>query len=134
MEETAIRDEGDFLDDFEVTGKAPELVWSPCFDGGEGQGFDQTQITFRVTGTTSDPGNKGEGQFADSGGGLTVRFGLVWEKCYPDLDSKQAWGQSRIDDWETCTYRDVPDNQTFLQTIPRDVNPRRGLDVRAGRR
>ncbi|RYP32148.1 hypothetical protein DL767_005384 [Monosporascus sp. MG133] len=73
-EDVAIGGDGAFLDDFEVKGKASELVWSPCFDGGEGQGIDQTQIAFAIHGTTRDPGDKGEGQFVD---GLTVRFGLV---------------------------------------------------------
>ncbi|RYP78128.1 hypothetical protein DL770_006918 [Monosporascus sp. CRB-9-2] len=91
-DDAAIGGDGDFLDDFEVKGKASELVWSPCFDGAEGQGFDQTQIAFVIHGTTRDPGGKGEGQFVD---GLTVRFGLVWEECPPYREEKHAHGGRR---------------------------------------
>ncbi|RYP16670.1 hypothetical protein DL765_004990 [Monosporascus sp. GIB2] len=87
--------DGVFLDDFEVKGKASELAWSPYFEGGEGQGFDQTQITFMTHDTTRGPEDKGEGQFVD---GLTVRFGLVWEE-------KHESDQTGMDDWETFHLR-----------------------------
>ncbi|KAK7754610.1 hypothetical protein SLS62_003393 [Diatrype stigma] len=75
--------------------------------------------------------DKGEGQFAE--GGLTVTFGLAWEECIPDRSAKYAWGESRTDEWETCTYKDTAGNESTLSTraLPRDVSLRHGLDVRA---
>ncbi|RYP71508.1 hypothetical protein DL771_004763 [Monosporascus sp. 5C6A] len=86
MEDVAIGGDGDSIGDFEVTGKASELVWSPCFDGGEGQGFAQTQIAFPIQCTTRDPGGKGEGQFID---GLTRQ---VWTHLggVPSLPGREA--------------------------------------------
>ncbi|KAI1083563.1 hypothetical protein F5B20DRAFT_410772 [Whalleya microplaca] len=117
VDQTAIGGDGDFDDDFEVQGASPELVWSPCFDGGEGEGYDATKLVFDVSGYTRDPTGSGTGQLVS---GLTFNFGLAWEECSPNSAVKHAWGQTRIDDWETCTYREA--NQTSLKTR-RDIRP-----------
>ncbi|KAI0014305.1 hypothetical protein F4779DRAFT_559160 [Xylariaceae sp. FL0662B] len=121
VEATAIGGAGDFDDDFAVQGTArpSPLVWSPCFDGGEGEGFDTTKLVFDVSATTRDPTGQGTGRLV---AGLTLSFGLVWQECLPYLAEKLAWGRTRVDDWETCTYREA--NQTAAAAAARrDLRP-----------
>ncbi|OTB06019.1 hypothetical protein M426DRAFT_21443 [Hypoxylon sp. CI-4A] len=105
--QTTIGGDGSFNDDFEVSSNTSQVEWSPCMDGGEGEGGSKTKIAFQITGETTDKTGKGTGQFVN---GLTLEFPLVWEECYPDRAVKNAWGETRIDDWSTCTYNDK--NQT----------------------
>ncbi|KAI1135029.1 hypothetical protein F5Y05DRAFT_190004 [Hypoxylon sp. FL0543] len=104
---TAIGGEGNFDDDFSVSGNSSHLEWSTCMDGGEGTGDVKTKLVFRLTATTSDKTGNGTGVLAR---GLTLDFGIVWEECYPDRAAKNAWGETRIDNWSVCTYNNT--NQT----------------------
>ncbi|KAI1139870.1 hypothetical protein F5Y05DRAFT_380296 [Hypoxylon sp. FL0543] len=108
---TQIGGEGEFNDDFEVTVKPPsELIWSPCFHGSEGGGSqDSTYFDFIVSATSSDRTGKGTGELTS---GLTVDWDLAWEECTPDWDEMYSWGDVRIDNWQTCTYRSA-NNQTY---------------------
>ena len=116
-----------YLDDFEFTGEITDRKWSPCFRGTEGYG-DITKMNFDVSAVAAAPGRGPLVSLLTSG--LHVRYGLVWEECYPDPNAKHAWGVSRIDDWETCTYRE--ENNQTSRVIPRDVNLKNGFNVRAG--
>ncbi|KAI5916986.1 hypothetical protein F4810DRAFT_718892 [Camillea tinctor] len=96
------------------------LTWSPCFDGGEGEGDAKTKLVFSITGTTRDTteGGKGQGKLAD---GLTLDWDLAWQECVPNRAVKNAWGDERIDDWQTCEYREAPGNGTVAQGLRRGV-------------
>ncbi|KAI0176466.1 hypothetical protein GGR52DRAFT_363125 [Hypoxylon sp. FL1284] len=100
---TTIGGEGEFDDDFEVSRNGSHLEWSTCMDGGEGGGDVRTKLAFLLTATTSDKTGEGSGALT---GGLSLDFGLAWEECVPDRLVKNAWGQTRIDDWSVCTYND----------------------------
>ncbi|OTA64803.1 hypothetical protein K449DRAFT_459238 [Hypoxylon sp. EC38] len=104
---TAIGGDGNFDDDFSVNENSSHLEWSTCMDGGEGTGDVKTKLVFELTATTSDKTGKGTGVLTR---GLTFDFGIVWEECSPDRGVKNAWGQTRIDDWSVCTYNNT--NQT----------------------
>ncbi|KAI1382389.1 hypothetical protein F4677DRAFT_24981 [Hypoxylon crocopeplum] len=104
--------EGDFDDDFEQSETVPHLEWSTCMDGGEGSGDVKTKLAFILTATTSDKTGKGTGVLTR---GMTFDFGVAWEECSPNRDVKNAWGQTRIDDWSVCTYNNNA-NQTSRAT------------------
>ncbi|KAI0181763.1 hypothetical protein GGR52DRAFT_54790 [Hypoxylon sp. FL1284] len=94
-----------FDQEFEVTTKPlspADLVWSPCFQGSEGSGQDSTYFEFHVSASTSDKTGQGTAKLAS---GLTVDWNLAWEECTPDMSSMYGWGDQRIDDWRSCTYR-----------------------------
>ncbi|KAI0147918.1 hypothetical protein F4776DRAFT_288428 [Hypoxylon sp. NC0597] len=107
MRTLPLGDDGNFDDDFSVTGNSSQLEWSTCMDGGEGNGDVKTKLVFKLTATTSDKTSKCTVVLAR---GLAFDFGIVWEECYPDRAVKNAWGQTRIDDWSVCTYNNT--NQT----------------------
>ncbi|KAI0381938.1 hypothetical protein F5Y04DRAFT_288111 [Hypomontagnella monticulosa] len=109
---TEIGGKGTFDEDFEVNGKSSHLEWSTCMDGGEGTGDVKTKLEVSLTATTSDKTGKGTGLLTR---GLTLDFGLAWEECRPDRTVKNAWGQTRIDDWSVCTYNTK--NQTSRATL-----------------
>ncbi|KAI2781675.1 hypothetical protein F4815DRAFT_71208 [Daldinia loculata] len=120
--EAAVGGEGNFDDNFEVSGgNSSNLEWSTCMDGGEGSGDVKTKLSFNIGATTSDKSGKGTGILTR---GLTLDFGLVWEECYPDRSVKNAWGQTRIDDWSVCTYNT---NNETSRTVSRAL--RRGPGV-----
>ncbi|KAI1381291.1 hypothetical protein F4677DRAFT_402615 [Hypoxylon crocopeplum] len=105
--------EGSFDDDFEVAVSPPsQLVWSPCFQGTEGSGGqDSTYIDFLVSASSSDKTGSGTGKLTS---GLTVDWDLTWEECTPDLSAKYAWGDVRIENWESCTYQSLNGNTYML--------------------
>lgn len=80
-----------------------------CMDGGEGTGDVKTKLSFILAVTTSDKDKTGKGVGALVRG-MSFDFGVVWEECYPDRMVKNAWGQTRIDDFSVCTYNSA--NQT----------------------
>ncbi|KAI1805950.1 hypothetical protein F4811DRAFT_195086 [Daldinia bambusicola] len=99
---TSIGGVGNFNEDFEASGNSStDLEWSMCMNGGEGSGDVKTKLTFDISATTSDKSGQGTGHLTH---GLTLDFGLVWEECIPNPSEASAWGQTRIDDWSTCTY------------------------------
>lgn len=93
-----------YLDDFEFTGEITDRKWSPCFRGTEGYG-DITKMNFDVSAVAAAPGRGPLVSLLTSG--LHVRYGLVWEECYP---LTTTWSQTYIKGWESCTYRQ--DNET----------------------
>ncbi|KAI5855566.1 hypothetical protein GGS23DRAFT_589721 [Durotheca rogersii] len=102
--------DGSFTDDFDVPVASPaQLVWSPCFHGTEGSSQDFTYIDFEVSATSSDGTGEGTSRL-DSG--LTVDWDLAWQECVPDWGETYSWGEQRVEDWQTCTYRSE-NNQTF---------------------
>ncbi|XDG06966.1 hypothetical protein ABKA04_006581 [Annulohypoxylon sp. FPYF3050] len=121
--QTSIGGEGNFDDDFEASGNSSHLEWSTCMDGGEGTGDVKTKLQFTLSATTSDKTGKGTGVLTQ---GLTFDFGIVWEECTPDRAVKNAWGETRIDNWSVCTYNDA--NQTS-QIISRALRRVPGLST-----
>ncbi|KAL7624650.1 hypothetical protein AAE478_006220 [Parahypoxylon ruwenzoriense] len=107
---TRIGGDGTFADGFEVAVRSPaQLVWSPCFHGTEGASQDSTYIDFLVSASSSDKTGAGTGKLTS---GLTVDWDLVWEECVPDWNEKYSWGDLRVEDWQSCTYRSE-NNQTY---------------------
>ncbi|KAI0385571.1 hypothetical protein F5Y04DRAFT_292087 [Hypomontagnella monticulosa] len=99
-----------FDDDFEVGVKSSTpLVWSPCFNGGEGGGQDSTYIDFLVSASSSDKTGEGTGVLTS---GLSIDWDLVWEECTPNSDERNSWGDIRIENWQSCTYTSA-NNQTY---------------------
>ncbi|KAI1780704.1 hypothetical protein F4818DRAFT_396546 [Hypoxylon cercidicola] len=95
---------GIYDDDFNVPISSPsEKVWSPCFQGSEGSGQDSTYLEFYVSASSSDETGEGDAKLSS---GLTVDWDLVWEECTPNSNSTYvSWGNERVDDWQSCTYR-----------------------------
>ncbi|KAI1632852.1 hypothetical protein F4809DRAFT_655756 [Biscogniauxia mediterranea] len=123
---TSIGGAGPFDDDFQVVAAAAPsssnttgglLTWSPCFDGGEGGGGTKTKLAFSIAGKTRDDTTAGGGGGGGQGklvGGLTLEWDLAWQECVPDRAAKNAWGDTRVDDWQTCSYREPSGNATAL--------------------
>ncbi|KAI1780181.1 hypothetical protein F4818DRAFT_437464 [Hypoxylon cercidicola] len=109
---TAIGGEGDFDEDFAVSQNSSHLEWSTCMDGGEGTGDAKTKLSFRLTATTSDKTGKGSGILTR---GMSFDFGVVWEECSPNRATKNAYGQTRIDNYSVCTYNNA--NQTSRANV-----------------
>ncbi|KAI1488195.1 hypothetical protein F5X96DRAFT_646805 [Biscogniauxia mediterranea] len=111
---TSIGGAGPFDDDFQVVAAVPApspsnttLTWSPCFDGGEGEGGTKTKLAFSIGGKTRDNTTDGVGR-GKLAAGLTLAWDLAWQECVPDRAAKNAWGDTRVDDWQTCAYREAP--------------------------
>ncbi|RWA11038.1 hypothetical protein EKO27_g4052 [Xylaria grammica] len=86
---------------FEFTAKNPNPTFTPCFLG---RSSHVLKFDFDIYAQTVDGGV--------SSAGWNVDFGLIYEECHwtPESDN---WGQTKIKDWESCTYRDT--NQTAVK-------------------
>ncbi|GAP86575.1 hypothetical protein SAMD00023353_2001730 [Rosellinia necatrix] len=90
--------------EFNFTAKNPNPTFTPCFLGRSGHAL---KFDFDIFAETVDGGV--------SSAGWNVDFALIYEECHwtPDQDN---WGQTRIKDWESCTYRKA--NQSFTRRGP----------------
>ncbi|KAI3322499.1 hypothetical protein HD806DRAFT_127457 [Xylariaceae sp. AK1471] len=87
--------------EFKYTANNPNPTFTPCFIGRESHVL---KFDFDIFAETVDGGV--------SSAGWNVDFGLIYEACdwTPASDN---WGQIRIKDWESCTYRGS--NQTGVK-------------------
>ncbi|KAI0391831.1 hypothetical protein F5Y17DRAFT_438852 [Xylariaceae sp. FL0594] len=58
-----------------------------------------------------------------SGPGWEIDFGLLYEECSWQPSDDDGWGQVKIKDWESCTYRSAPSPPTNSSTSPFPVMP-----------
>ncbi|KAI1496685.1 hypothetical protein F5X99DRAFT_413857 [Biscogniauxia marginata] len=96
------------------------ITWSPCFDGHEGAaaGDDKTKLVVSITARKRAARTDAEAK-GHLTGGLGLDLGLVWEECAPDRATKNSWGDTRIDDWRTCSFRS--ENRSSAQMWRRGV-------------
>ncbi|KAI0184777.1 hypothetical protein EV127DRAFT_443407 [Xylaria flabelliformis] len=87
-----------FNGEFKFTAKNPNPYFTPCFLGRSDHAL---KFDFDIFAETVDGGV--------STAGWNVDFGLIYEECHW-TEGSDNWGTTRINDWETCTYRTA--NQT----------------------
>ncbi|KAI0399513.1 hypothetical protein F4802DRAFT_589080 [Xylaria palmicola] len=83
---------------FKFTARNPKPTFTPCFLGRSSHAL---KFDFDIFAETVDGGV--------SSAGWNVDFGLIYEECHWTAD-KDNWGQTRIKNWESCSYREA--NQT----------------------
>ncbi|KAI1385389.1 uncharacterized protein F4822DRAFT_412931 [Hypoxylon trugodes] len=90
--------------EFSVNIRNDNLLWSPCFTGQEYSYDDKMQVQFQFQAYLTKEGysKTGAGVFGRPiNPALTANFKLLWEKCDPA--ERNAWGQFRMGDYETCS-------------------------------
>ncbi|KAL7619795.1 hypothetical protein AAE478_010338 [Parahypoxylon ruwenzoriense] len=108
----------DYDQDFEVNIPNADLTWSPCFNGREYSYDDKMQVQFQFQSYLTKEGSSKTGSGVlgrPSGPALTADVALLWEKC--DSSKRNAWGQFRMDDYETCQRGTHQENTTGRPTV-----------------
>ncbi|KAI0008235.1 hypothetical protein F4779DRAFT_618789 [Xylariaceae sp. FL0662B] len=109
---------GDYDKEFEVNIKNNHLAWSPCFTGQEYTYDDKMEVQFQFHAYLTKEGYSatGNGIFGRADDpALTAEFGVIWEKCDPL--GRNAWGDFRIDNFETCQRGSQTDSTTGETTV-----------------
>lgn len=86
---------------FKLKAENPNPTFTPCFLGRYNRAL---KFDLDIFAETEDGGV--------SSAGWSVDFGLIYEECHWTAD-QDNWGQTRIKDWESCTYREA--NQTTMR-------------------
>ncbi|KAI1808710.1 hypothetical protein F4811DRAFT_181350 [Daldinia bambusicola] len=109
---------GAYDKDFKVDIRNNKLSWSPCFTGQEYSYNDKMQVQFQFQAYLTKEGfsKTGSGVFGRSvGSALTADFKIIWEQCDPA--QRNAWGQFRMGDYESCERVDPADISDGQPTV-----------------
>ncbi|KAI0836899.1 hypothetical protein F5Y06DRAFT_304981 [Hypoxylon sp. FL0890] len=109
---------GIYDQEFKVNIPNTKLDWSPCFTGQEYSYEDKMQLQFQFQAYLTKEGfpKTGNGVFGRPiGPAMTADFKIIWEKC--DSTQRNAWGQFRMGDYETCKHIGQADGTNGNPTV-----------------